>query len=66
MKKRVTLRPKGRGNWRPLVIDVVAFPRKQGRLFRKDDSDVELVKLRDTWVIDGSEWQVATVENLKP
>jgi hypothetical protein len=62
---RVTLRPAGRGNWRPLVLDVVNFPREQGYLFRKDDSELDIVKKRETWVIDGRDWRVAKVEERK-
>lgn len=65
MTLRVTLRRKGRGNWRPLVLDVVSLPREQGYLFRKDDSEVGLVKARETWVIDGREWRIAGVEEKK-
>lgn len=59
---KVVLRPAGRGNWRPLVLEVKRFPRQQGRLFRKDDSELELVKMGDTWVIDGRSWRVAEVQ----
>lgn len=61
------LRPLGRGNWRPLVLDVRGFPRVQGFLFRGHpgaesiDSDRELVKLGDVWQIDGREWRVSEV-----
>lgn len=65
MTVRVTLRPTGRGNWRPLVLDVLSLPREQGYLFRKDDSELGLVKPRETWVIDGREWRVAKVEARK-
>lgn len=65
MTKRVTLRPVGRGNWRPLVFDIVSFPRKQGYLFHKDDGELEIVKPREVWIIDGREWRVAKVEDRK-
>lgn len=65
MTLRVTLRPTGRGNWRPLVLEVHSFPRQQGYLFRKDDGEMDLVKARETWVIDGREWRVAKVEERK-
>jgi hypothetical protein len=58
---KVVLRPVGRGGWRPLVLEVRAFPRKQGYLFHKDDSERELVKQGDRWVIDGREFRVAEV-----
>lgn len=61
--KKVTLRPVGRGNWRPLVVEVLSFPRQQGRLFRKDDGELELVDRSDTWVINGREFRVAKVED---
>lgn len=65
MTLRVTLRRTGRGNWRPLVLDVVQLPREQGRLFRKDDGELDLVKEQERWVIDGREWRVARVEGRK-
>jgi hypothetical protein len=65
---KVTLRPVGRGNWRPLVLTVDKFPRLQGSLFRgtpwKDDSidaDKRLVRVGDVWTIDGRAWRVAEV-----
>jgi hypothetical protein len=63
--KRVTLRPPGRGNWRPFVLLVESYPRQQGRLFRQDDSEMELVEPSDTWVVNGREFRVAKVEELK-
>lgn len=65
MTVRVTLRRRGRGNWRPLVLDVVSLPREQGYLFRKDDSELGLVKSREAWLIDGHEWRVSKVEERK-
>lgn len=59
---RITLRPSGRGRWRPLVLVIVSFPRQQGRLFRRDDGELELVKIRDTWLVAGREFKVAKVE----
>jgi hypothetical protein len=58
---KVVLRPVGRGGWRPLVLEVQGFPRKQGYLFHKDDGERELVKQGDRWVIDGREFRVAEV-----
>lgn len=63
--KKVTLRPTGRGNWRPLVLVVESYPRQQGRLFRRDDSELELVERQDEWVINGREFRVAKVEEVK-
>jgi hypothetical protein len=63
--RRVTLRPTGPGNWRPLVLEVVSFPREQGRLFNKDDGDLELIEPRDVWTINGREFRVAKVEGRK-
>ena len=57
----VVLRPVGRGNWRPLVLEVRRLPRVQGYLFRRDDADVQLVRLGDVWTIDGRDWRVAEV-----
>lgn len=64
---KVTLRPVGRGNWRPLVLDVRGFPRQQGMLFRGHpgtesiDADRDLIRRGSIWVIDGREWRVAEV-----
>lgn len=64
----LVLRPIGRGNWRPLRVEVVGFPRVQGMLFRGSpdrvdsiDADRSLVKQGDVWVIDGRHWRVAEV-----
>jgi len=66
---KITLRPTGRGNWRPLVLTIDAYPRIQGSLFRgtpwnKDtiDADRQLVHVGDTWTIDGRRWRVAGVK----
>jgi hypothetical protein len=67
---KVTLRPVGRGNWRPLVLEVTGYPRRQGSLFRGHpargaasiDAELDLVKRGDTWVIDGRPWRVAEVK----
>lgn len=64
---KITLRPTGRGNWRPLVLTVQGFPRMQGFLFRGHpgaesiDADRQLVRVGDTWTIDGRPWRVAGV-----
>jgi hypothetical protein len=64
---KITLRPSGRGNWRPLVLSVEGYPRVQGYLFRGHvgaesiDADRQLVKVGDTWTIDGRTWRVAGV-----
>lgn len=63
----LTLRPVGRGNWRPLVFTVQGFPRVQGFLFRGHpgaesiDADRQLVRQGDVWVIDGRNWRVSEV-----
>lgn len=68
---RVTLRPVGRGNWRPLVLEVLQFPRQQGLLFRGHpgaesiDADRDLVRRGDVWTIAGRDWRVAKVENTR-
>jgi hypothetical protein len=65
---KITLRPVGRGNWRPLVLEVKGFPRQQGLLFRGHpgaesiDADRQLVRAGDTWVIDGRPWAVSKVQ----
>lgn len=61
-RDRVTLRPVGRGGWRPLVVEIVSYPRAQGRLFRQDDSQLELVDRGDVWVVNGRELRVSKVE----
>ncbi len=65
---KLTLRPLGRGNWRPLRLEVTGYPRLQGQLFRGTphgresiDADRELVKAGDVWMIDGRRWRVAEV-----
>lgn len=64
----LVLRPRGRGNWRPLVLTVKGFPRVQGFLFRGHpgaesiDADRQLVRAGDTWTIDGRDWRVAQVK----
>ena len=64
----LVLRPVGRGNWRPMVLEVKAFPRLQGTLFRGTkwredsiDADRQLVKVGDTWTVDGRQWRVSEV-----
>jgi hypothetical protein len=65
---KITLRPVGRGNWRPLVLEVKGFPRQQGLLFRGHpgvdsiDADRQLVRAGDTWVIAGRPWAVSKVQ----
>lgn len=63
MTIRVTLRPRGRGAWRPLVVDIVQFPLEQGRLFRKDAEAIDLVERGDTWVVRGRQYRVAKTED---
>lgn len=63
--KRVTLRPTGRGNWRPLIVVVESYPRQQGRLFRRDDGELELVDRSDTWVVNDRVFRVARVEEVE-
>lgn len=65
---KLVLRPLGRGNWRPLVLNVERFPRLQGSLFRGKphsadtiDADRQLVRSGDVWVIDGRQWRVSEV-----
>lgn len=66
---KLVLRPIGRGNWRPLVLEVKAFPRKQGQLFRGHqgeqsiDADRELARVGDTWAIGGRPWRVSEVRS---
>lgn len=65
---KVTLRPVGRGNWRPLVLEVRGFPREQGLLFRGHpgsesiDADRQLVRVGGIWTIEGRPWRVAKVQ----
>jgi hypothetical protein len=65
---KVVLRPVGRGNWRPLVLTVDRFPRRQGVLFRGNpwsadsiDADKDLAKVGDVWTLGGRKWRVAEV-----
>lgn len=62
---RVTLRPIGKGNWRPMVVDVHSLPREQGRLFRKDDSELDLVKRQDEWKVGDRKMRVVKIEEIE-
>ena len=57
--RQIVLRPVGRGAWRALILNVVQYPRVQGRLFHLDDGELELARKGDQWVINGRAYRVA-------